>query len=323
MSDDLTIFYAADLHGSDLCFKKWLNAGRFYEASVLVIGGDLTGKVLVPVFPARGNGSEGWIARWEGRTVALETRDEVTRFIASVRERGAYGFLSTADEVDAIRQSVELEREVFDRLKVAAMEEWVAWADTRLADARVTAIVMPGNDDPEVVDAVLASSSTLVNGHGRALEVAPSIWMASRGESTPTPWNTPRELSDADLGHRVAEVVDAVPAGATAIWNVHMPPHRTGVDDAPVLDAELRVQYDGSGEPLMQPVGSESVRGLILDRQPALALHGHIHEGRGRYRLGRTTGFNPGSRYEDGVLMGVLLRVSAAKGVRDYAFTAG
>lgn len=323
MSDELTIFYAADLHGSDLCFKKWLNAGRFYEADVIVIGGDLTGKVLVPICPARGNGMNGWVARWEGQQVELETHDEVTAFIGRVRERGAYGFLSTLDEVDAIRASVEREREVFARLKTAAMEEWVELADRRLADGRVRAIVMPGNDDPEVVDRVLASSSTLVNGHGRALEIAPSIWMASRGESTPTPWTTPRELPDADLGARVAEVADAVPATATAIWNVHMPPYRTGVDDAPVLDAELRVKYDGSGEPLMQPVGSETVRQLILDRQPALALHGHIHEGRGRYRLGRTVGFNPGSRYEDGALMGVLLRVSAARGVRDHAFTAG
>lgn len=323
MSDELTIFYAADLHGSDLCFKKWLNAGRVYEADVLVIGGDLTGKVLVPICPVRGDGTGGWAARWDGEPVALETREEVASFIARVRERGAYGFLSTADEVEAIRESADLEREIFARLKVAALEEWIDWADRRLADGRATAIVMPGNDDPDIIDATLSSSRVLVNGQGRALELAPSIWMASRGESTPTPWKTPRELSDADLGDRVAEVADAIPSGATAIWNVHMPPFRTGVDDAPVLDQELRVRYDGSGEPTMHPVGSESVRELILDRQPALALHGHIHEGRGRYRLGRTIGFNPGSHYEDGVLMGVLLRVSAAKGVRDYAFTAG
>ena len=47
----LTIFYVADIHGSDVCFRKWLNAGRFYGADVLVIGGDLTGKVLLPDLP--------------------------------------------------------------------------------------------------------------------------------------------------------------------------------------------------------------------------------------------------------------------------------
>ena len=108
-----------------------------------------------------------------------------------------------------------------------------------------------------------------------------------------------------------------------AVWNLHMPPHATGIDAAPELDEGLRVQYDSGGEPRMRPVGSVSVRRLVEARQPALALHGHIHEGRGRYKLGRTVGINPGSQYQDGVLMGVLVRVSPTSGVRDVTFTAG
>ena len=54
-----TIFYVADIHGSDVCFRKWLNAGRFYGADVLVIGGDLTGKVLLPIYPAPGGTGRG------------------------------------------------------------------------------------------------------------------------------------------------------------------------------------------------------------------------------------------------------------------------
>ena len=70
-------------------------------------------------------------------------------------------------------------------------------------------------------------------------------------------------------------------------------------------------------------VGSRSIRDLIAERQPTIALHGHIHEGRGRYRIGSTSGFNPGSQYQDGVLLGMLLRVSAKQGLRHVAFTAG
>jgi Icc-related predicted phosphoesterase len=102
-----------------------------------------------------------------------------------------------------------------------------------------------------------------------------------------------------------------------------MPPHATSIDLAPKLDDQLRVQYDGTGEPVMVPVGSTAIRELVAERQPTLALHGHIHESRGRYRIGRTTGINPGSQYQDGVLLGVLIRVSPVHGVRDYAFTAG
>ena len=319
---DLTIFYVADIHGSDVCFRKWLNAAAFYGADVLVIGGDLTGKVLLPIYPAVGMAGS-WRATWRDREHRLETRREVDELIRAARDEGTYGFVTTIDEVSEIRASIEVERAVFARLKVAALEQWMALADDRLAGRLVQAFIMPGNDDPPEVDAVLATSRTLRNVQGATSELAPGIWMASRGESTPTPWNTPRELPDQVLGDRARDVIDTLPAGGTTIWNLHMPPYDTGIDRAPGLDADLNVRYEGSGEPLMLPVGSHAIRDLIVERQPTIALHGHIHEGRGRYRIGGTTGFNPGSRYQDGVLSGVLLRVSARGGLRHHVFTAG
>ena len=321
--DDLTIFYVADIHGSDICFRKWLNAGRFYGADVLIIGGDLTGKILLPIYADTDAPTTAWTATWKGRQLRLETRSEVDELIRTARNEGAYGYVTTPDEVAAIRASRDLEREVFTRLKLEALEGWLRLADERLADSGVRALVMAGNDDPPEVDPVLAGAHHLEDVGGRVVELAPDIWMASRGESTPTPWNTPRELPDEDLGSKVREVVDDLPAGGVSIWNLHMPPNRTGIDEAPELDGDLRVLYDGSGEPRMRPVGSKAIKSLIADREPTLALHGHIHEGRGRYRIGRTIGANPGSQYQDGVLMGLLIRVSARHGVRDLTFTAG
>ena len=319
---ELTIFYVADIHGSDVCFRKWLNAAAFYGADVLVIGGDLTGKVLLPIYPVVGSG-QAWVATWKEREHRLETRTEVDELIRAARGDGAYGFVTTREEVAEIRASIEREREVFRRLKLEALEGWLALADERLAGRPVQAYVMAGNDDPPEMDAVLAASRTLRDVQGAVTELAPGIWMASRGESTPTPWNTPREVPDDELGARVAAAVGGLPAGGPTIWNLHMPPHDTGIDRAPRLDADLRIQYDGAGEPAMVPVGSSTIRGLIADRQPTVALHGHIHEGRGRYRIGTTQGFNPGSQYQDGVLLGLLVRVSDRKGLRSAAFTAG
>ncbi len=319
---DLTIFYVADIHGSDVCFRKWLNAPGFYGADVLVIGGDLTGKVLLPIYPAPG-ANEAWTATWRDRVHRLETRAEVDELIRLARNEGAYGFVTTADEVAEIGASIEREREVFGRLKIEALEGWLALADELLADRRTQAFVMAGNDDPPEIDALLAGARSLVDVQGATTELAPGIWMASRGESTPTPWNTPREVPDPVLGDLVKDAVGGLPSGGTTIWNLHMPPYDTGVDRAPRLDPALQVRYDGSGEPIMDAVGSHAIRSLIAERQPTIALHGHIHEGRGRYRIGGTTGFNPGSQYQDGVLQGVLLRVSARKGLRDFAFTAG
>ena len=319
---DLTIFYVADIHGSDLCFRKWLNAAGFYGADVLIIGGDLTGKVLLPIYPVPGAG-ERWTATWLDRRHELETRQEVDALIRTASKTGAYGFVTTPEEVAEIQGSIEREREVFSRLKVAALESWMRLADERLAGRPVRAFVMPGNDDPPEIDAVLAGAKCIEDVQGRVVELAPGVTMASRGESTPTPWRTPRELSEEALGARIRESVADLPASGVTIWNIHMPPADTGIDRAPMLDADLRVRYDGSGEPMMAPVGSTALRTLIEERQPTIALHGHIHEGRGRYRLGATSGFNPGSQYQDGVLQGALLRVSAKHGLRDIVFTAG
>jgi len=319
---DLTIFYVADIHGSDVCFRKWLNAAAFYGADVLIVGGDLTGKTLLPIYPAPG-AIGGWTAIWKEREQRLESQGAVDDLVRVARKEGVYGFVTTPDEVAEIRASIEVEREVFARLKVAALEEWLALADERLAGRATQAYVMPGNDDPPQIDDVLAASRTLRDVQGVTTELASGIWMASRGESTPTPWNTPRELPDAILGDRIRDVVDQLPGSGTTIWNLHMPPHETRIDLAPRLGPGLAIQYDGSGEPIMDPVGSQSIRSLITERQPTIALHGHIHEGRGRYRIGTTQGFNPGSQYQDGVLNGTLLRVSAKGGLRSVAFTAG
>jgi len=322
MNGEITLFYVADIHGSDVCFRKWLNAARFYAADVLVIGGDLTGKILLPIVPIPGR--DAWTARWHDRAQVLETRAEVDELVRAARNEGTYAFRTTLDEVEAIRASADVERATFLRLKLAALEGWLALADERLGRGGARAYVMGGNDDPPEVDALLATSRTLTDVNGRCVELAPGVLLASRGESTPTPWRTPRELPDPELRRRVEEVVDQLPPdGATTVWNLHMPPYDTGIDRAPLLDDAFRVRYDGSGEPIMVPVGSRAILDLVDERQPTVALHGHIHEGRGRYRRGRTTGLNPGSQYQDGVLQGVLLRLSGRHGLRDATFTAG
>lgn len=322
MSRELTLFYVADIHGSDRCFRKWLNAGRHYGADVLVIGGDLTGKQLLPFVPAPGP-AERWTATWHGRPVVLETKAEVDELARTARDEGTYPWVTTPDEVAEVRASLDREREVFARLKTAALAEWVRLADERLAAGTPRAFVMAGNDDPPEIDAVLESSRCLVDVQGRAVELAPGIWMASRGESTPTPWNTPREVPDEELARLVGDAVAALPPDVTTVWNLHMPPFDSGIDRAPKLDADLRVRYDAAGEPIMLPVGSRRIRELIEAEQPTLGLHGHIHEGRGRYRLGRTVGYNPGSQYQNGELLGVLVRLDGRRGVRDATLTAG
>ena len=46
---DTKVFFATDIHGSETCWRKFLNSGKHYEAKVMILGGDMTGKALVPI----------------------------------------------------------------------------------------------------------------------------------------------------------------------------------------------------------------------------------------------------------------------------------
>jgi Icc-related predicted phosphoesterase len=100
--------------------------------------------------------------------------------------------------------------------------------------------------------------------------------------------------------------------GVGTIFNLHSPPYRIGIDEAPELKPDFAVVTVG-GQPKMIPVGSRAVRTLIEEVQPLAALHGHIHESRGVARIGRTTCINPGSTYAEGVLDGCIVTLRGDK----------
>ena len=41
----MRLFYATDVHGSERCFRKFLNAAEFYGADAVLLGGDITGQI--------------------------------------------------------------------------------------------------------------------------------------------------------------------------------------------------------------------------------------------------------------------------------------
>ena len=45
----LKLFYVTDIHGSNVCYRKFLNALPIYGVDVAVLNGDLLGKVLIPL----------------------------------------------------------------------------------------------------------------------------------------------------------------------------------------------------------------------------------------------------------------------------------
>ena len=312
------LFFATDVHGSDRCFRKFLNAARVYEAQTLVIGGDLAGKRLCPVV-RRGAGSA--TAQWAGRDVTLDSQAAVGEFKLNAANAGLYAFETTPDEVDAMGADPALVEARFLELARRRLQEWVALAEERLAGSGVNLIINCGNDDPFELDEVLDGSSAVSFPEGRLVRLDDRRTMASVGFANRTPWNCVRDVEEEDLESRIdASVAAWEPAGDEhLVLNLHPPPYDTPIDQAPLLDGDLRPVTEG-GQVVVGPVGSTAVRRAIETYQPILSLHGHVHESRGVATIGRSICINPGSEYPDGVLRGAIVDFDRS-GVKGYVLT--
>jgi Icc-related predicted phosphoesterase len=307
------LFYAGDVHGSRLCWKKFVNAAAHYPADVLVMGGDLTGKALVPIV-REGDGSYGAEVIGERRTA--RTAEELDQMQRAISTNGMYPLIVDPDEARVLASDTERREKAFEQALLDELRLWVELADERLAGTDTCAYVIPGNDDPWVVDAVLASGSSVVACDETVEEIG-SHEMASFGYSNRTPWDTPRELDEEEIYARLKRLVDQLEDPGRAILNIHVPPYESSLDTAFEVDENLRYVMKG-GRPHEVPTGSPAVRQIIEETQPLLSLHGHIHESKGVTKIGRTVAINPGSDYGSGHLDGCLVHLAPDTVVNQY-----
>ncbi len=311
------LFFATDIHGSDLCWKKFVNAAKYLRCDVLVMGGDMTGKMLVPIID---RGSAGFWTRFGG-TERTVPRDEVERLTRLIGDAGYYPYETTPDEVAALEADPTAVERLFRAKMTETLERWLAIADERLAGTDVVCLLGPANDDPFFVDDVLAGAGRVRNPDGTVVELPLGWSLISVGWSNPTPWDSPREEPEDALEARIEAEAAKLPGMGKAIFNLHVPPKDSRLDTAALLNADLSPVMRG-GMPVLAGVGSTAVRASIERHQPALSLHGHIHESRGEAKLGRTIALNPGSEYSDGVLRAVVVTLND-KGVKGYQFMSG
>jgi len=301
------IYYAGDVHGSEKCWRKFLGAAKFYEADTLIMGGDITGKLMVPVVAtADGRHEASVLGRPE--TVTDEGLDDLEK---RIRFNGFYPYRCDRAEYERLRADPAHREEVFTRLMVAEVERWIRLAEERFSGTGVRCFVMPGNDDEFAIDAALRSP-TIVNPDNRVVRIGDDVQMLSCSWTNPTPWDSPREEAEDALLERLHGLAAQLEPGLDTIFNLHCPPHGTTLDRAPQLTADLKVVLDG-GEPRIVPVGSKAVRTLIEEVQPVLSLHGHIHESKAIAKIGKTTCVNPGSAYSEGVIDGAVVDVRGHK----------
>lgn len=307
------LFYAGDVHGSRVCWKKFVNAAAHYPADALVMGGDLTGKALVPIV-REGDGS--YSARVIGELRTARTAEELDGMQTAISTNGMYPLIVEPDEAAALAADSARVDEAFERVLLDELRLWVELADERLAGTGTHAYVIPGNDDPWEIDPVLAAGSSVVACDETVESIGPHE-MVSLGYSNRTPWHTPRELDEEEIYARLKRLVDQLERPSQAILNIHVPPYESSLDTAYEVDEELRYVTKG-GRPHEIPTGSTAVRQIIEETQPLLSLHGHIHESKGVTTIGRTVAINPGSDYGSGHLDGCLVHLAPERVINQY-----
>lgn len=309
----LKIFFVTDIHGSNICYRKFLNALKAYNVDVGILLGDLTGKVLIPLVEKAGG---GWETHLMGQHTVVNTQEELDKLKKTIELMGYYWVHQTPEEFKEHHDDPQKVDTLFKQLMLQRLKEWMILADERLAGTTFKVYMAPGNDDHMEVDQVIEDSSAIVNCNNRNVMLGDHE-MVTFSWANPTPWNTPREKPDEELEPMLEELVSTVKDKATSIFNFHAPPYGFALDLAPELTKDLVQAADRKIH-----VGSRAVAKMIEKYQPLLGLHGHIHESRGVQKIRKTTIINPGSEYSEGILKGVVIMLEKGK-VSDYVFTSG
>jgi len=313
MGNAIKIFFVTDIHGSNLCYRKYLNALKVYNVDVGILLGDLTGKVLIPLVEKAGG---GWETTLMGTHRDINSNEELEALKKTIEMLGYYWIHQTPDEFMAYKSDPKKVDALFKQLMMTRLQEWIALADERLASTSFKVYMAPGNDDHFEVDQIISDSKVIVNCNNRNVMVGDHE-MVTYSWANPTPWNTPREKTDEELEPMLEELISKVNDKSNAIFNFHAPPYGFALDLAPELSKDLVQAADRKIH-----VGSHAIAKMIEKYQPLIGLHGHIHESRGAQKIRRTLIINPGSEYSEGILKGVVIVLDKGK-VKDYVFTSG
>ena len=134
----------------------------------------------------------------------------------------------------------------------------------------------PGNMDGTGVLEYLNNKTTIL--HRKGYELCPGLGIMGVGMSSPTPFQTPGEFSDEQVGQWLEETWQTIRHFSKTFVVTHDPPYGTQLDRT-------------SGK----HVGSRAVLSFIKKHQPDILLCGHIHESKGKDFIGKTRAVNPGT----------------------------
>lgn len=316
----MRLFFATDIHGSERCFRKFVRAAKFYKADILVLGGDITGKFVIPIVD-HSNGT--YKADFVGTEMTANTGEQLKSLERMIADSGYYYYHCGRSEMDDLKASKERVDTIFLKVMQETLAKWLSFAEETLRESGTLCYITGGNDDlQEVIDGI-ADTEHVRNPDNQVVQIDPYHEMASLGWSNPTPWKCPRECSEEELAQRVDRLLSSVSDLSNCVLNFHTPPLNcldlvSKLDDSvyppkPVLER---------GQPVMVPAGSASIYKAIEKYEPLIDLCGHVHESKGTCKVGRTLIVNPGSEYSEGVLRGAIVNL-ADKKIMSWQLTSG
>jgi Icc-related predicted phosphoesterase len=311
------IFFTTDIHGSDVVFRKFINSGKFYKADVIVVGGDITGKMVIPIEQMP---NKKFRAQYMDTDVMLSDDTEMVEFEKKVKDSGFYPYRTSPEEMQELAKNPERVNDVFIGLMKQTLSNWLRLAEERLKGTNIKCYVQPGNDDPYPIDDVLNHYDFIIKTDRKVVEIG-DRQMIGLGAANITPWKCPRDMPEEELEKILDSLASQLDDPSQAIFNLHCPPYDSTIDTAAQLDSTFK-PIMGGGQPLMIPVGSKANRAAIEKYQPLLGLHGHIHESRGTFKIGSTLCLNPGSEYTEGILRGAVIELEGKK-INSYVLTSG
>ena len=300
------IIFSSDFHGSDIVWRKFLNSAPMFNANVLLMGGDMTSKVMVPIVR---DGTGGYTANFLGKEAKV-TEEGLAELKKQIRQHCYLPYVCSKEDVEAMSKDQDLVEKIFEQLEVEMVKDWLSLIPIKAPGVKV--IFHPGNDDKFILDDILRRSPYVTFAEESVVSFDDYHEAACVGWSNPTPWHSPRECSEEELLDKLEKTVSQLKSVENACFCFHVPPYNSTIDMAPKLDATLRPVYEG-GRPSFIPVGSTSVRKVIEKYQPLVGLHGHIHESPGLVKIGKTQCINPGSEYSEGILRAYIVELEKGK----------
>jgi hypothetical protein len=290
-------------------FRKFLSAAMQYQASTLIVGGDVTGKAMIPVVH---QGNARYVGYVFGRKEEPSTQDELVKLTKIISNVGFYPIIIEKDEAQALEASKELMDKRFEKEMCQRVREWMALAEQTLVPQRKTFYFMPGNDDLYSIDAVIEEFEHVHNPDMKRFVIDDDYELYGLSNANMTPWLCARDIEEDDLAVKLEALEKLIVNPERAILALHVPPYGSNLDTCPELDKDLKIVAQG-GQVVMKSAGSTAVKVFIEKIQPMLTLHGHIHESPGHTRIGRTLAINAGSEYAEGILKAAIINLEGGK----------